>query len=369
MKIRIAIFTLFCCSFTLAIAQNLVPNPSFEKYFECPSSYNAQGSGKNLAPGWVSPTQGTPDLFNRCSFGNAGVPHNWAGVANAHHGWGYSGIYVYINNSDYREYLQAKLLKPLEAGSKYRVEFYFRLSIYSKYSIDRIGVLMSDSLQQVPHDNIWTIEPSYNYIMDSAYSKRTGLWNHVKFEYEAKGGEQFINIGNFSPEDQVKKFHLSFSQANEPLLSKAAYFYIDDVTVAPVGKGASPKVDSVDLSVRKVFKPNEVYILKHIYFEFNSYGLMPLSEPELNLLVSIMKKNPKWKVELSGHTDEKGNNLYNYNLSLNRAKSVGYYLTQSGIATNRMNTIGYGKLKPLSKERTEEAHAINRRVEVKFLDK
>src|SRR6516162_361034 len=97
----------------VSFAQNLVPNPSFEQYYECPGSYNPQGSTRNFAPGWVSPTQGTPDLFNRCSFGNAGVPHNWAGMAHAHKGYGYSGIYAYISNNNYREYLQAKLTNPL----------------------------------------------------------------------------------------------------------------------------------------------------------------------------------------------------------------------------------------------------------------
>ncbi len=366
MKAWTPILLLVCVQ--VGISQNLVPNPSFEKYFECPTSFNEQGSNKNFAPGWVSPTLGTPDLFNHCSFGNSGVPHNWAGIANAHHGYGYSGIFAYKDNSDYREYLQAKLTKPLEEGRKYKVEFYFRLSVYSKYSIDRIGVLISDSLQYVPHYNRWAVEPSFTHVMDSVYSRKTGLWNRVHFEYEAKGGEQFISIGNFSPLEEFQKYHLSFSKATEPLLDRAAYFYIDDVSVTPLEKSI-PKVDSADLASRKIVKPNEVYILKHIYFEFDSYGLKPISEPELNLLVSIMRKNPKWKVELSGHTDEKGNNLYNYNLSLNRAKSVGYYLTQSGIAQGRVITTGYGKLRPLNKAKTEEAHAINRRVEVKFKDK
>jgi outer membrane protein OmpA-like peptidoglycan-associated protein len=254
---------------------------------------------------------------------------------------------------------------------KYKVEFYSRLSVYSKYSIDRLGVLLSDSLQQVPHDNVWIVSPSFTHVMDSVYSKKTGLWNHVHFEYMAKGGEQFISIGNFSRNEDVQKFHLSFSQANEPLLSKAAYFYIDDVSVMPIGSQvtAATVIDSVDLATKKVVKPNEVYILKHIFFEFDSYSLMPMSEPELNVLVSIMKKNPKWKVELSGHTDDKGNNVYNYNLSLNRAKAVGYYLLQSGITTDRVISKGFGKLRPLSKARTEDARAVNRRVEVKFLGK
>jgi OOP family OmpA-OmpF porin len=358
------IFCIVCVQ--LSFAQNLVPNPGFEEYFQCPGSYNPPGSNKNIAPGWISPTLGTPDLFNRCSFGNAGVPHNWAGVAHAHKGYGYSGIYAWINNNNYREYLQAKLIDSLVEGKKYKVEFFFRLSVYSKYSVDRMGALLSDSMLHLSHDRVWTVEPSYTYVMDSTFSKNTGQWNHVSFEYDAKGGEQFITIGNFSSDDELKKFRLTFSQVNEPLLSKAAYYYIDDVSVTPAGASV---VESKDLASKTDIKPNEVYILKHIYFDFNSYELMPLSNEELSMLLGIMKKNPKWKVELSGHTDDKGDNVYNYNLSMNRAKSVGRYLVQNGIASTRIKTLGFGKRKPLKAARTEEARATNRRVEVKFLDK
>jgi OmpA-OmpF porin, OOP family len=358
------IFCIACVQ--LCFAQNLVPNPGFEEYFQCPGSYNPQGSDKNFAPGWISPTLGTPDLFNRCSFGNAGVPHNWAGVAHAHKGYGYSGIYAWVNNNNYREYLQAKLIDSLIEGKKYKVEFFFRLSIYSKYSVDRIGALLSDSIQHLSHDRVWSVEPSYTYVMDSVFSKNPGQWNHVSFEYDAKGGEKFITIGNFSPDDELKKFHLTLSQVNEPMLNKAAYYYVDDVSVTPMN---APVAETKDLASKAEVKPNEVYILKHIYFDFNSYELMPLSNEELSLLLSIMKKNPKWKVELSGHTDDKGDNLYNYNLSMNRAKSVGRYLVQNGIEATRIKTIGFGKRKPLKTARSEEARAINRRVEVKFLDK
>jgi len=54
---------------------------------------------------------------------------------------------------------------------------------------------------------------------------------------------------------------------------------------------------------------------------------------------------------------------------MNRAKSVGRYLVQNGIAATRIKTVGFGKRKPLKTAKTEEARAINRRVEVKFLDK
>src|SRR5437868_1580485 len=96
-------------------SQNLVPNPGFEEYYKCPVSYNSSTDGK-IALGWVSPSIGTPDLFNACSKTNVGVPSNWAGYSKANSGMGYAGIYVY--NTDpkhsYREYLQAQLVTPLQ---------------------------------------------------------------------------------------------------------------------------------------------------------------------------------------------------------------------------------------------------------------
>jgi len=353
---------------TAAYAQNLVPNPSFEQYFQCPSSYNQQGSSRNFAPGWASPTQGTPDLFNRCSFGNSGVPKNWAGVAQAHKGYGYCGIYVWLANSSYREYLQTRLTDTLVAGRKYGVEFFFRLAGYSKYSINQIGALLSDSTPLVAHDRIWQVAPSFVHVMDSAFSQSTGQWNRVYFEYVAKGGERFLSIGNFAHENEIKTFHLTYAQTVEPLLKSASYFYVDDVTVTPLA-AAQTREENRDLAAHEEIKTNEVYILNHIYFSFNSYDLMPLSFEELNLLVSVMKKNPTWRVELSGHTDDKGDNLYNYNLSLNRAKTVGRYLVQYGVDAKRIKVLGFGKRMPLKPAKTEEARALNRRVEVKFLAK
>ena len=113
---------LSCLAFG-SFSQNLVPNSSFEEFFRCPGSYNYAVDGK-LAPGWFSPTTGTPDLFNVCSKGDAGVPTNWAGSTKALSGVGYGGIYVFLKSrKNYREYLQNELTQPLVCGGKYYVEF------------------------------------------------------------------------------------------------------------------------------------------------------------------------------------------------------------------------------------------------------
>jgi len=129
------------------------------------------------------------------------------------------------------------------------------------------------------------------------------------------------------------------------MLGNSAYYYIDDVSVMQ---------DEITITDNEQYieapKLNETYILKNIHFQFNSYELLPSSFTELDVLISIMKKNTNWKVQLSGHTDDQGTDEYNLMLSRNRAKSVGDYLMQKGVTIERIQTLGFGKQKTDSRK-------------------
>ncbi len=350
---------------TRSVAQNLVPNGSFEQFYSCPGSYNYSTNGK-IAPGWISPSSGTPDLFNACSLGEAGVPTNWAGKSKAHSGLGYAGIYMYIHGrgSAYREYLQAEFTSPLLAGVKYIVEFQFKLSSNSKYSVDRIGFLISDSSYQTTQDGVFSMSPTYQRINPVIYNHATGYWTRFGFTYEAKGGERFITIGNFSDDSKTRHYFISASQALEPLLYKAAYFFVDDVKVLQISKPPNAPV----LTGYPEVKTNEDYILKNIQFAYNEYVLLQPSFAELNKVVDILKFHSTWKVVVSGHTDDVGSDTFNLDLSLNRAGSVADYIIRQGIDASRIKTQGFGKQTPLQKGTDESIRAINRRVELRFLN-
>src|SRR5690349_5350025 len=117
-----------------AFSQNLVPNGGFEEYTSCPGNYS-QTKAEFRVKGWWPATRGTPDHFHSCSRGDAGVPHNWAGVSDAYEGKGFTGIYVWMDNDkDYREYLQCRLKEKLIKDSAYHIEFHFCLSSYSRYA-------------------------------------------------------------------------------------------------------------------------------------------------------------------------------------------------------------------------------------------
>ncbi len=101
--------------------------------------------------------------------------------------------------------------------------------------------------------------------------------------------------------------------------------------------------------------------LKNIRFESNSYALLPVSLIELDKLLQLMQDNSHMKVEISGHTDNIGNENDNQVLSEKRAQAVADYLISKGIAANRLTWKGYGETKPIASNETETGRAQNRR--------
>jgi outer membrane protein OmpA-like peptidoglycan-associated protein len=119
-----------------------------------------------------------------------------------------------------------------------------------------------------------------------------------------------------------------------------------------------------------VMTPIEVGLtvrLKNIYFDFDKTTLKEESFVELNKVVDFLNQNPHISIEISGHTDSKGSDEYNLNLSQGRSQSVVDYLIGQGIAANRLQAHGYGETKPIDTNDTEEGRANNRRVEFTVL--
>lgn len=119
-------------------------------------------------------------------------------------------------------------------------------------------------------------------------------------------------------------------------------------------------------------KKGNIVKIDNIYFDFDKATLKPESIPILENLYTFLAENPGAKVELSAHTDGIGSDAYNNNLSQKRAQSCYDWLVKKGIARDKIVAKGYGKTKLLNncrkqKDCPEEQHAINRRVEVKFL--
>jgi outer membrane protein OmpA-like peptidoglycan-associated protein len=107
--------------------------------------------------------------------------------------------------------------------------------------------------------------------------------------------------------------------------------------------------------------------LNNLFFESGRYDLAEKSRTELNRLSLFMQANPAVKVQISGHTDDKGDAAANLTLSQKRAQAVVTYLTKAGIEPGRIQAIGYGKTHPLVPNTSDENRRLNRRIEWKTL--
>lgn len=109
-------------------------------------------------------------------------------------------------------------------------------------------------------------------------------------------------------------------------------------------------------------------VMNNIFFDFDKSDLKTASYAELKRILELLKKKQINKIEISGHTDSKGNDEYNLNLSKRRAKSVYNYFKSNNIAESRMTSNGYGESKPVDTNDTAEGRSNNRRVEFKILE-
>lgn len=100
-----------------------------------------------------------------------------------------------------------------------------------------------------------------------------------------------------------------------------------------------------------------------IEFEFNSDRLKPTSHELLDRVAEILLNHNKLKLIVSGHTDDVGGEEYNKDLSMRRAGAVKMYLAVKGVYPDSVRVYGYGESQPVIRETTDEARALNRRVE------
>lgn len=101
-----------------------------------------------------------------------------------------------------------------------------------------------------------------------------------------------------------------------------------------------------------------------VFFDYDKAELKSESMPELESVIEMLRDNPTLRVRFDGHTDDQGSDDYNHKLSHRRADAVKDYVIAGGIASSRVEAKGFGKKNPLMKGATDEARALNRRVEM-----
>ena len=108
---------------------------------------------------------------------------------------------------------------------------------------------------------------------------------------------------------------------------------------------------------------------KTILFDTGKASIKFESAEVLNQIINVLKKFPKSRFRIEGYTDSTGKKAKNITLSQNRADAVKIYLIQGGIASDRLESIGYGPEKPIASNKTRKGRELNRRVEINLIKK
>ena len=156
------------------------------------------------------------------------------------------------------------------------------------------------------------------------------------------------------------------AESKYSVTATGAGFFQKDIPVNTAGMYAGDRVD-VNMNLDKLEVDKTIQI-EDIYYDYRSSDIRPESYLELQKLINFLNINPTVAIELRSHTDSRGGDQYNLNLSQKRAEEVSEYLIIFGINKERVNPKGYGEFQPLiPNAQSEEEHQLNRRTEFRVL--
>jgi len=190
----------------------------------------------------------------------------------------------------------------------------------------------------------------------------------VKADFELKELSSGKTIAKSASDDSDGSFLICLTPGKDYGLfvsSQGYMFYSENFNLTAPSSLLKPFEKNIPL---EQIKKGSKTILKNIFFDTDSYRIKSKSGAELNKLISFMNTNPSIKVEISGHTDSKGEPPYNMILSLKRAKAVFDYLIKNGISETRLTYKGFGDTIPVSTNETDEGRSQNRRTEIKIVE-
>lgn len=376
-------------SATIAIgqkAENLVSNGSFESIDKFPKKLGSIES----AIGWYSPTGARADLFTpNKKLPIIDVPSNVYGTEEAKDGSNYAGIVTYSHNNKVpRTYVSNKLEVPFKKGERYCVEFHISMAEASSYASNQIGVHFSkrafgSAAKESIIEKTHILEES-NKIFNAPYG-----WDRVCGVFEAEGGEKYITIGNFTSNDNTKNVRNKKSTTTRVTPIAAAYYYLDNISVTVVDEknpcdcasgssdpteGFSKTVYQKAINITDDMTPAKKIESLQIFFGFGKTDLTNAGEDALDIIAKTLKANPNLKLQIKGYADEAEDaaaeeRTFFQGMDNKRANAISKYLTEKGIAENRLIISPQGSSEQsteiIDSDEDDIRQAKNRRVEFK----
>ena len=354
------------------MGQDLVKNGGFEAFVHCPATINQ--SNLSLIKDWKQASRGTSDYFNSCSR-MVGVPKNSFGHQEAKEGNAYLGLLSFSPaRRNYREYMQTKLKRKLVGGHLYCVEFYVSLADNAQFMVDGLGIHFSKGKLIASNDKRLAVDAQINNPTRNYLHNDNG-WTLLSDVFEAKGGEQYITLGNFIADHQLRIRKRNLDLNDDQTLHEYAYYFIDELKVYPVidRSECSCTFELIEKELADTSnweKDNFKNVrVETVLFDFDDDHISRQEQIRLNEVVKLMKENPYIQLEVVGHADIIGNENYNHELSQKRADKVMSFLKDRGIGEDRIKINYFGSSKPIASNQTDTGRAQNRRVEFLIIER
>ena len=372
---------------TIIIAQtNLVPNHDFSKVGK-----KLKEKGQiNMAESWISPTLTQADLYIKKTknpeINTAGNPY---GAEDAMVGDNFAGILAYSPKGKVpRSYLQVQLTEPLQEDIEYCVTFHVSLADLSKFSCNYLGAYLSNEAVAANNNDILQFEPQIVSRRLKVYDQQYS-WIPVCAKYKAKGGEEYLTIGNFTLEPNLKIGKVKRPQGYNSPQTNDAYYFIDNIIVVLASEvekcdcdfipgiddmettnktfksdltGQSTKVKIIDSdgsisSDTNSIKGNELADNYTIFFDEKKADITVDAVKKLDELIVYLKTNTTESVTIIGFIDvaEKDEDK----LDGIRVGAVSKYLISKGIVKERI-------VKTIQGLATDKDKTKNMKVEIKI---
>lgn len=226
----------------LVVAQNLVPNPSFELIDTCPHIPPVAGYGLGSRPLYWFSASDTPDYFNACVDSFTSVPNNFAGFQFALDGEAYSGHATYLSGN-HREMLSAELITPLVVGQTYYASMYLNTSQGGIQPGDigcsNVGMLFTTTRYEWFQGLGEFPLTDFAHVYSQLIVSDTLDWVLTSGSFVADSAYRYVVLGNH--------FHNSLTDTTSvgPFMGGVAYHFVDQVCVSPDPNGC-PLINGIE---------------------------------------------------------------------------------------------------------------------------
>ncbi|MDZ4750584.1 MAG: OmpA family protein [Flavobacteriales bacterium] len=359
------------------VSDNLVPNSSFEDVnIKTLKNY---GQLTELCKSWFSPQTGSADIFvEGVKSTKAASPANDFGIQSAYEGVAHAGVRAYTKDPKLnRTYIETQMTGKMVKDQLYCVKMQVSLADLSKYAVNNFGFFFSDRKIANANNNSLTYKPQVTEKTNRAIQTMDG-WETICGTYLANGTEEFIIIGCFGLDNEIKVEKTKKPSGIQGTPTGDAYYYIDAIEILPVDATSQCKCGSaVEQESGVIYsragvktpnmKPEELIAGTAVYFDVLSYKVHSMFDADLNELAGLLKSNPNLKIELIGHSDtdevnEAKVNIRYEGMALKRANSVKEFLVLKGISEVRLSTSSKDNTELASDKPTPLSKAQNRRV-------